>query len=96
MGTVTSFDAPGPHRLVRVAAEEDVGEVRRVVRTVAARCTGLREGVAELAATELAANIVRHSAGGHVLVRPLTGGGLELMAVDRQRALGDLELELAR
>ena len=83
MGTLTRFDAPGPHRLVRIAAEEDVGELRRVVRAQAAGRSGLREGAAELAATELAANIVRYGGGGHVLTRALSGGGIELIAVDR-------------
>jgi anti-sigma regulatory factor (Ser/Thr protein kinase) len=70
------------HRRHEVAAEEDVGAVRRAVAAQAARLPGLPAGDAELVATELATNILRHSRGGYVLHRE-NAGGIELIAVDR-------------
>ncbi len=70
-----------PHRQYPVKVVEDVGVLRRAVAVLAARSPGLPEGDAELVATELATNILRHTAGGYVLCRPLDGG-IELVAVD--------------
>lgn len=70
------------HRRQPVEAEEDVGALRRGVAAQAARLPGLPPGDAELVATELAMNVLRHTTGGYVLYRP-TGGGIELIAVDR-------------
>lgn len=74
-------DTPTAHRRHLVQVEEDVGALRRAVRTQAAGLPGLPEGVAELIATELASNILRHTPGGYVLVRR-TSSGIELVAVD--------------
>ena len=82
MGAVTALEVPAPHRRFRIEVEEDVGELRRAVRAQAARIPALREGEAELVATELATNILRHTPGGYVLARP-AGDGIELIAVDR-------------
>lgn len=72
------------HRRLLISAEEDVGALRRQVAALAAG-VGLavvRPGVAELVATELATNIVRHTArGGYVLFRE-AGHCLEFLAVD--------------
>jgi anti-sigma regulatory factor (Ser/Thr protein kinase) len=71
------------HRLHTVAAEEDVGALRRAVARTAAAQHGVAEGVAELVATELGTNLVRHAhPGGYVLVRK-AGDGVELISVDR-------------
>jgi anti-sigma regulatory factor (Ser/Thr protein kinase) len=66
--------------LVRVA--EDVGALRRAVAAMAATAGDVRPGHAELVATELATNLIRHAAaGGYVLLRR-AGNGIELIAVD--------------
>ena len=71
-----------PHARFTVRFDEDVGAVRRAVGRCAASAGNVRDGDAELVATELAANIVRHApGGGYVLVRPV-GAGVELLAVD--------------
>ncbi|WP_324788777.1 SpoIIE family protein phosphatase [Streptomyces sp. H51] len=65
-----------------IAAEEDVGALRRSVARLSAAQTGLRPGTAELVATELGTNLVRHAhPGGYVLVRR-AGDGIELLSVD--------------
>ncbi|MBG0812617.1 SpoIIE family protein phosphatase [Planomonospora sp. ID82291] len=79
MGALTQAE----HQRHVIAAEEDVGAVRRAVAATARRLPCLREGEAELVVTELATNVLRHArAGGYVLHRP-SGEGLELLAVDR-------------
>lgn len=71
-----------PHRRFPVGAEEDVGALRRAVARLAAGRPGLRAGEAELAATELGTNLLRHAhPGGYVLFRP-AGDGIELISVD--------------
>ncbi|WP_317454128.1 SpoIIE family protein phosphatase [Streptomyces sp. TRM68416] len=71
------------HRLCAVRAEEDAGALRRTVTRMTAGQGGLRPGVAELVATELGTNLVRHTRdGGYVLVRT-AGDGIELISVDR-------------
>lgn len=86
MGALTIRDNPVAHRLYPIQREEDVGALRRAVRDTAKQLPGLAEGAAELVATELAANIVHHTPGGYVLMRP-AGNGIELIAVDRGRGL---------
>ena len=75
---MTTVARSAPHRLYPVRAVEDVGVLRRAV---ANRAADLPAGDAELVATELATNILRHTAGGYVLCGPLDGG-IELVAVD--------------
>jgi anti-sigma regulatory factor (Ser/Thr protein kinase) len=71
------------HRRQDVRVEEDAGALRRAAARMAAGRAGVRAGEAELVATELATNIVRHAApGGYVLYRPVEDG-IELLAVDR-------------
>ncbi|MFG3294846.1 SpoIIE family protein phosphatase [Streptomyces sp. NPDC048179] len=70
------------HRRCAIGPEEDVGALRRTVARLAAGQAGLRPGVAELVATELGTNLVRHARpGGYVLVRR-AGDGIELISVD--------------
>jgi anti-sigma regulatory factor (Ser/Thr protein kinase) len=72
----------GEHRRHAVAAEEDVGALRRAVARMAAGQHAVRPGVAELVATELATNLLRHAhPGGYVLARK-AGDGIELLSVD--------------
>ena len=71
------------HRRFVVEAEEDVGALRRAVARMAADRRALRPGVAELVATELGTNLLRHALpGGYVLARQ-AGDGMELLSVDR-------------
>jgi anti-sigma regulatory factor (Ser/Thr protein kinase) len=70
------------HRRHPVRVEEDVGALRRAVGRMAAGCEGVRAGDAELAATELATNLVRHAAGGGYVLYRRANGGIELIAVD--------------
>ncbi|MCH0565193.1 SpoIIE family protein phosphatase [Streptomyces sp. MUM 136J] len=76
--------APGghEHRRHTIVAQEDVGALRRAVARLAAGRHALREGVAELVATELGTNLLRHAhPGGYVLART-AGDGIELISVD--------------
>ncbi len=60
---------------------EDVGALRRDVAKLATQC-GTRTGEAELVATELGTNLLRHAApGGYVLYRQ-TADGIEFVSVD--------------
>ena len=70
-----------PQLRLAIGAEEDVGAARRAVARMAARLPAIRASEAELAATELAANLFRHASGGYLLCRP-AGGGIELISVD--------------
>lgn len=79
--------APAPHERYQIRAEEDVGAARRAVGRMSARA-GLPRGPAELAATELATNILRHAgADGFLLCQP-GEGCLELLAADRGPGFG--------
>ncbi len=72
----------GPHHRHAVNAFEDVGALRRAVATLAAAHRDLRPGAAELIATELGTNLLKHAApGGYVLYRQ-TEDGIELLSVD--------------
>ncbi|GGO99552.1 SpoIIE family protein phosphatase [Wenjunlia tyrosinilytica] len=72
----------GEHRRHAIGVEEDVGALRRAVARLAAGQHALREGVAELVATELGTNLLRHAhPGGYVLARK-AGDGIELVSVD--------------
>jgi anti-sigma regulatory factor (Ser/Thr protein kinase) len=79
---LTAREQAAPHRRFAIAAEEDVGVLRRYVRTLASRTPALPEGHAELAVTELGTNLLRHAVDGYILVRALDGG-VELISVDR-------------
>jgi anti-sigma regulatory factor (Ser/Thr protein kinase) len=79
-----------------IAEPEDVGAIRRHVRAWAVRsgASELQCARAELAATELGTNVLRHAgARGYMLVQPLVGverRGLELVAVDHGPGLRDV------
>ena len=61
---------------------EDVGALRRAVARLAATQSAVRLGEAELVATELGTNLLRHAdPGGYVLYRQF-GDGIELLSVD--------------
>jgi anti-sigma regulatory factor (Ser/Thr protein kinase) len=70
------------HRLFAVHTDEDVGVLRRAAAAMAAGLDGIQPGHAELVATELATNLIRHAtSGGYVLLRR-AGNGIEQIAVD--------------
>lgn len=70
------------HRLHPINAFEDVGALRRAVASLVAEQVGLRAGEAELVATELGTNLLKHAApGGYVLYRRIADG-IEFLAVD--------------
>ena len=80
------------HDRFRITAETDVGAVRRAVAGYAdqVHATPAGRGRAELVATELATNLVRHAdPGGFVLVRPVPPDGVELLAVDHGPGIAD-------
>jgi anti-sigma regulatory factor (Ser/Thr protein kinase) len=88
---------PG-HVLHLVAAEADVAALRRAVAGVAeVLCPGGRgHGRAELVATELGTNLLRHAEpGGWVLVRPVAPHAVEMIAVDRGPGITDVAAVLA-
>lgn len=70
------------HRRHPINAPEDVGALRRAVAELAAKQPCLPTGDAELVATELGTNLLRHAApGGYVLYRR-TADGIEFLSVD--------------
>lgn len=70
------------HRRHPINAYEDIGALRRAVAKLAAIQPCLPTGDAELVATELGTNLLRHAApGGYVLYRR-TADGIELISVD--------------
>jgi anti-sigma regulatory factor (Ser/Thr protein kinase) len=80
-----------------VGVDADVGAVRRAVADLVDTLSPDkdRHGRAELVATELATNLVRHAGGGWLLVRALTPSALELIAVDAGPGVPDLDGALA-
>jgi anti-sigma regulatory factor (Ser/Thr protein kinase) len=87
MGTLSTDGYPAPHQRYPVRTEEDAGAVRRAAGRMAA-AAGVRAGDAEIVATELATNILRHArADGYVLCRA-GAGYLELIATDYGPGLG--------
>jgi anti-sigma regulatory factor (Ser/Thr protein kinase) len=86
------------HTQLVVRAPTDVAAVRRHVASIVdVLCPQAeRRGRAELVATELATNLVRHAEpGGWMLVRPLAPCSVELIAVDRGPGIADLAAVLA-
>lgn len=70
------------HRQHPINEYEDVGALRRAVAELAASQPRSRTGEAELVATELGTNLLRHAApGGYVLYRQ-TADGIEFVSVD--------------
>jgi anti-sigma regulatory factor (Ser/Thr protein kinase) len=84
---------------VPVVDSTRLAEVRRVVLR-AATLGGLaaaRRASAELVATELATNLLKHAGGGRLLVEPLPGdrpGGVQLLAVDQGPGIADVPAAL--
>ena len=86
------------HQSVRVVEESQPSAVRFAARTLADRA-GFNEADsyrAGIVATELATNIVKHSAGGEVLLRAAADDGpeLELIAIDHGPGIRDLSTAL--
>jgi anti-sigma regulatory factor (Ser/Thr protein kinase) len=82
------------HELFRIRDPSDVGAARRAIDTLAGRL-GIAEqpsASAQLAATELGTNILRHGKDGYLLLRSLEAGGeraLEILAVDQGQGMAD-------
>ncbi len=96
MGTLTVTGpalarSPAPHQRYPVRTEEDIGAARRAAGRLAA-VAGAGGGDAEIVATELATNILRHAGGNGYLLCQAGQGWLELIAADHGPGLrpGDL------
>jgi anti-sigma regulatory factor (Ser/Thr protein kinase) len=82
------------HDLFRIRDSSDVGAARRAVDALAGQL-GIAEqpsASAQIAATELGTNILRHGKDGYLLLRSLerrSGRALEIVAVDRGRGIAD-------
>ncbi len=73
-----------PHRQITVRSAEDAGAARRAVARIAAGLPSAGPAAeAELAATELATNLVKHAAPGGYLLCRKSGDGIELISVDK-------------
>ena len=89
-----------PHRRVPVT-EPSQPSAARFAAQEAAEAVGFdQEDVyrAGLVATEVATNLVKHAAGGEILVRPLRGAladEIEILGVDRGRGMPDVARSLA-
>jgi anti-sigma regulatory factor (Ser/Thr protein kinase) len=81
------------HEVFVVGDETDVGAIRRAVAGHARRlgADDVGQSRAELVATELATNLLRHARpGGSVLIRPIPPTGIEIIAVDDGPGIADL------
>ena len=81
------------HHRYPVADKTDAAAVRRIVGRHAEQlgADAYSRGRAELVATELATNLVRHAKpGGWMLVRPVPPGQVELIAVDHGPGIADV------
>ncbi len=80
------------HELFHIRDRSDVGAARRAVDALASSA-GVAEQESEsaqIAATELGTNIIRHGEDGYLLLRLLDHcRGLEILAVDRGRGIAD-------
>jgi anti-sigma regulatory factor (Ser/Thr protein kinase) len=85
------------HECVTVSEEADIGALRRTTARCAERlgADDSGQGRAELVATELATNLLRHAVpGGWVLIRPIPPTSVEIMAVDHGPGIADLAAAL--
>jgi anti-sigma regulatory factor (Ser/Thr protein kinase) len=81
------------HEVVVVGEEADVGALRRAAARHARRlgADDVGQGRAELVATELATNLLRHAhPGGSVLIRPIPPRSVEIIAVDSGPGITDI------
>lgn len=78
---------PAPHLRCPVKTDEDVGAARRAAGRLAA-AAGLGPGEAELTASELATNILRHARADGYLLLQAGEGYLDLIAADHGPGLG--------
>jgi anti-sigma regulatory factor (Ser/Thr protein kinase) len=88
---------PAHHRFV-ITEEADIGVVRRTLARYAGRMPAVARGAgpAELVATELGTNLLRHAKpGGALLTRPLPPAAVEVVAIDHGPGIIDLARALA-
>jgi anti-sigma regulatory factor (Ser/Thr protein kinase) len=85
------------HRCVDISDHEAAGALRRLVRDQAGQlgATEPAGARAQLVATELASNLIKHAGRGWILTRPLPPGRLELIAVDSGPGMADPAAALA-
>jgi len=69
-----------------------VAAVRRAAGDLAQQMGAdiVRAGEIAICVTEAATNILKHAGGGEILLRPLPGKGLEMLAIDRGPGVADL------
>ena len=84
-----------PHNRVPVTEPSQPSAARFAVQDAAEAAGFEQEDVyrAGIVATELATNLVRHTKGGEILVRPLRSSGpgeIEILAIDRGRGMADV------
>jgi anti-sigma regulatory factor (Ser/Thr protein kinase) len=87
----------GVSAAVVVEDASQIGAARRVAVSIA-EAAGIEQGDRSdigIVATEAASNIVRHAGRGEMLLRPVDGPGLELIAVDGGPGMRDVEACLA-
>jgi anti-sigma regulatory factor (Ser/Thr protein kinase) len=85
------------HECVTVSEEADVGALRRIAARCAERlgADDSGRGRAELVASELATNLLRHAVpGGWGLIRPIPPTSVEIMAVDHGPGIADVAAAL--
>lgn len=85
--------SPPSARPIQVSDASSVGAARRHATAVAEH-VGLGSeltGNVSLIATELAVNLHLHGGGGELLISPLPGPGVQLLAIDRGCGMGDVE-----
>jgi anti-sigma regulatory factor (Ser/Thr protein kinase) len=86
-------------RAIAVVESTHVAEVRREASEVATSLSfdATTTGRVALVATELASNVLKHGAGGEVLIGSYddtSGSGIELIALDKGRGIADLQASL--
>ncbi|TQS41526.1 SpoIIE family protein phosphatase [Cryptosporangium phraense] len=97
MGSVDAGVRNSTHTQVVVSDDTAVGEARRIAHQLAAGLGADDVGItrAELVATELGMNLLRHAEpGGWLLLRAVPPGGVEILAVDRGPGIRDPEAAL--
>jgi anti-sigma regulatory factor (Ser/Thr protein kinase) len=87
MGPLTPARPPAAHQRYPVRTEEDAGAARRAAGRMA-EAAGISPADVQLAAAELASNIVRHAGGDGYLLCQAGAGYLELIAADHGPGLG--------
>lgn len=94
------MEVTSPHRRVPVTEPSQPSAARFAAQDAAEAAGFEHEDAyrAGIVATELATNLVKHAAGGEILVRPLRSSGpgeIEILAIDRGRGMTDVARSLS-